>query len=194
MPYEYIGPSFETILTEEGNKLLEDHNSDHGVLCHLALDITDNAGRRHSCYVTAVRVTPLALHQDIEIEWRIRDHNLFSDQFILTRHQIMEGRCIRSWESLPDGRVQANLCARVNADPEPVVLKTPPTKPMPINSTRIDSTGGKFIVLADYGSEGIAVHIQSDDINEAVQESVQVACDRVAIVQLVDVRKECLKG
>lgn len=40
---------------------------------------------------------------------------------------------------------------------------------VPINSTRIDSEGGDFIVLTDYGSEGLSLSGQYDSFDDAME-------------------------
>ena len=60
---------------------------------------------------------------------------------------------------------------------------------MKLNAIRsIDVSKGRYIVLCDYGSEGIHVEEQYEDLEEAIQDAMgRTGC--CAIVQLAEVRE-----
>ena len=60
---------------------------------------------------------------------------------------------------------------------------------MVLNGTdKIYSDGGKYVLLVDYGSEGMSPMGQYDDLQEAIRQSLCGAFgSAVAILQLVDI-------
>lgn len=53
--------------------------------------------------------------------------------------------------------------------------------------SRINEAGGRYIVLTDYGSEGMTVYEQHDNLAEAVQAALSNTGGPCSIVQLVEV-------
>ena len=63
---------------------------------------------------------------------------------------------------------------------------------MNINNTRIQD-GKKYTLLADFGSEGMTVQAQSDNLDILIQESLDIYAP-VAIVQVVEFHAVSDKG
>ena len=55
---------------------------------------------------------------------------------------------------------------------------------------KIDESKGRYIVLVDYGPEGIAVDEQYENLGEAVQHALAYTDGPCSIVQLVEVNDD----
>jgi len=61
-------------------------------------------------------------------------------------------------------------------------------------TTKIESFSGKYIILVDYGPEGLAVLSQHDEIEQAVLAVPFADGCAVAIVQLIDINISLASG